>query len=171
VGRGGGCVFHTPGQLCVYPIASLTACEWSVGEFLQRFRSGLQRALAELGVSSQIRSGNHNLWGRSGMLAAMGVAVQHWVTCHGAFLNVSPCMSRFTHIDAIDPNALGRGEKPILSSLFAERRLAIRMTSVRAALVGGLTAAFDCTCHHIHSGHPLLRSSIGKTRERIARAS
>ena len=170
VGRGGGCVLHAPGQLCVYPILSLARCSWSVGEYMQRFHSGLCGGLEELGIHAQVREGQSGVWGRSGLLAAFGAAVRNWVTSHGAFINVNPAMSRFARVDTVAPEDTPVGQKATMSCLLAERRLAVRMASVRAALVAKLAASFACTRYHIYTGHPLLRKSLGSFRERIARA-
>jgi lipoyl(octanoyl) transferase len=171
VGRGGGCVLHAPGQLCVYPILSLRRCGWSVGDYLRRLHAGLREALEPLSIRAFERHGRFSVWGRSGLLAALGVSVQNWVTCHGAFVNVNPAMSRFALIDTIAPEAADDGEKTTMSCLLAERRLAVRMTSFRAALVPSLATAFSCSRYHVCSGHPLLRKRAEPSRERIARAS
>ena len=44
-----------------------------------------------------------------------------------------------------------------MSSLMAERRGSIKMTMVRAALVGRLSDAFGCDRYHLFTGHPYLR--------------
>ena len=41
IGRGGGCVVHTPGQLAIYPVVPLKWHRFSVGEYLDRLQSGL----------------------------------------------------------------------------------------------------------------------------------
>ena len=171
VGRGGGCVLHAPGQLCLYPIVPLPLVGWTVGEYLSRLQRGLTKALAECGVQPILRPGQYGLWGRSGLLAAVGVAVQNWVTCHGAFVNVNPAMARFAYVDATAEEREGNGAKGTQSSLFAERRLPVRMTSVRAALVPSFADSFSCCRYHVHSGHPLLPQRTEASRESIARAS
>jgi lipoyl(octanoyl) transferase len=171
VGRGGGCVYHTPGQLCLYPILSLERFGWSVGEYLRRLQHGLCRTLREFNIEPVLQEGEFGVWGRSGLLAAVGVAVRNWVTCHGAFLNVSPSMARFAYIDAVDPDRISSGRKSTLSCLLAERRLPVKMTSVRATIVQTLAEAFSCDRHHICTGHPLLNLRSEKSRESISRAS
>ena len=39
------------------------------------------------------------VWGRTGQLAAVGVAVRHWVTYYGAYLNVCPPMGLFRLVE------------------------------------------------------------------------
>jgi lipoyl(octanoyl) transferase len=95
----------------------------------------------------------HGVWGRTGQLAAIGVAVRHWVTYYGAYLNVCPPMGLFRLVES-DP----RGQTQ-MSCLVAERRGPVRMTAVRAALVRRLTECFGCDRYHLYTGHPRLRST------------
>jgi lipoate-protein ligase B len=162
---------HAPGQLCVYPIVSLARLGWSVGEFMRRFQNGLQLAFDHLIVRAKAHEGRFSLGGRAGVLAAMGVSVQNWVTCHGAFINVNPPMARFSKVDTLDPDRVRPGEKATMTSLLAERRVAVTMTNVRSALVAGLAEAFACSRHHIYTQHPLLSSELEGRRESTVRAS
>ena len=171
VSRGGGCVLHSPGQLCVYPIVALDRVGWSVGEYLRRLQAGVCATLQQCGLHPEVSERQFGVWGRTGLLAAIGVSVQNWVTCHGAFLNVNPSMALSTLIDGVDPGTVGPGRKTTFGCLLAERRLAVRMQNVRAALVASLAESFSCTRHHLYTGHPLLFAKIEKSREPIARAS
>ncbi len=151
VNRGGGCMVHCPGQLAVYPIVPLRWHEFSVGEYLQRFQAGLMETLDTLNIPGTAPPGRIGVWGRTGQLAAVGVAVRNWVTYYGAYLNVSPPMGLFRLVDT-DPDG-----QTAMSCLLAERRGSARMTAVRATLVGHLAEAFGCERYHLHTGHPWLR--------------
>jgi lipoyl(octanoyl) transferase len=152
VNRGGGCIVHCPGQLAIYPIVPLRWHGFSVGEFLDRFHAGLIETLADLNVPGSPAAGRHGVWGRTGQLAAIGVAVRHWVTYYGAYLNVCPPMGLFRLVES-DPHGQTQ-----MSCLVAERRGPVRMTAVRAALVRRLTECFGCDRYHLYTGHPLLRT-------------
>jgi lipoyl(octanoyl) transferase len=177
VNRGGGCIVHCPGQLAIYPIVPLRWHGFSVGEFLHRFQAALIATLADLNVQgSTSRDGKGDgfvlperpagclaqnvpvpasapgVWGRTGQLAAIGVAVRHWVTYYGAYLNVCPPMGLFRLVES-DP----RGQTQ-MSCLVAERRGSAKMPAVRAALVQRLTECFGCDRYHLYTGHPLLRN-------------
>ena len=91
------------------------------------------------------------VWGRTGQLAALGVAVRHWITYYGAYLNVCPPMGLFRLVETDPVN-----HKP-MSSLVAERCGPVRMTGVRAALVPRLAERFGCDRFHLYTGHPMLR--------------
>ena len=150
VKRGGGCLVHAPGQLAVYPILPLRWYGFSVGEYLDRFQTGIIDALGNLGIRGTCPQGRHGVWGRTGQLAAFGVAVRDWVTYHGAFINVSPPMGLFRLVKT------GPRQASRMSCLLAERGQPVRMTGVRAEVMRGLTDAFGCDRYHVYSGHPWL---------------
>ena len=151
VNRGGGCLMHSPGQLAIYPIVPLRWHGLSVGEFVRRLQAGIIETLDDLNVPSHAAAEASGVWGRTGQLAALGVAVRHWITYYGAYLNVCPPMGLFRLVES-DPI----GHAP-MSSLTAERRGQVRMPSVRSALVARLTERFGCDRCHLYTGHPLLR--------------
>ena len=163
--RGGGCLIHCPGQLAIYPIAPLRWHGFSVGEYLARLQAGLLASLDDLNVSGSTSENMASpgdgqpsqqvggIWGRTGQLAALGVAVRHWVTYYGAYLNVCPPMGLFR---LVDNNPFDRRR---MSSLAAERCGHVRMTSVRAALVRRLSESFGCDRYHLYTGHPMLRKT------------
>jgi lipoyl(octanoyl) transferase len=163
VNRGGGCVLHAPGQLAVYPIVPLERHGLTVGTFVDRFQAGLLAALEELGIQAHARPGRHGLWGRSGHLVSLGVAVKSWVTYHGAFINVAPASQalRFVETDPWDGAAA--------SSLAAERQQPVTMSRVREALVRQVAQALAGDRFHLYSGHPLLAHCRGHARESAAR--
>jgi len=151
VKRGGGCLVHAPGQLAIYPIVPLRWHNFTVGDFLDRLQLAILRALEELGIQGHPLPGTHGVGGRTGQLAACGVAVRNWVTWHGTFLNVSPPMGLFRLIDTDRPLC------PRMSCLVAERGHPVRMTRVRAEVVRHLAAVLGCDRYHLYTGHPLLR--------------
>lgn len=158
VNRGGGCLVHCVGQLAIYPLVPLAWHGFSLGEFLDRFQAGLLETLDDIPVRGHAPPGRHGIWGRTGQLAAFGVAVRRWVTYYGAYLNVGPPMGLFRLVDS-DPQ-----QGTSMSSLVTERRGSVKMTSVRAALVPRLAEAFGCERYHLYTGHPLLRGEVGRGR-------
>ncbi|MBI2824114.1 MAG: hypothetical protein HYX69_05395 [Planctomycetia bacterium] len=150
VNRGGGSLMHAPGQLAVYPIVPLEWHGWSVGAYVDRLQSGLVGAVAELGFHGHVPAGRRGLWGRTGRIAAVGVAVKNWTTYYGAYVNVSPArrLLSFVHADTT--------RRAAMSSLAIERQQPVNMTRVREALVRHLAAALDAPRYHVHTGHSLL---------------
>jgi lipoyl(octanoyl) transferase len=184
VNRGGGCLMHSPGQLAIYPIVPLRWHEFSVGEFLHRFRTGIIEALDDLNVPTRASGTEEGtvpifvqakmglspstplaktpsvpfpvgVWGRTGQLAALGVAVRHWTTYYGAYLNVCPPMGLFR---LVKTDSLAQRS---MSCLVAERCGPVRMTGVRSALVCRLAERFNCDRYHLYTGHPMLRRVYG----------
>jgi lipoyl(octanoyl) transferase len=161
VNRGGGCLLHAPGQLAVYPIVPLACHGFSVGEYLQRLQDGILATLADLGIAGQTRAGSHGIWGRTGQLVSLGVAVKSWTTYFGAYINVDPSLQPFRSIqsDAFGLTPAG--------SLAAERRQPVRMAAVRATIVHHLATALGCQRYHLYTGHPLLAPFARTAREAV----
>jgi len=151
VNRGGGTLVHCPGQLAVYPIVRLRWHEFSLGDYLHRLQTALADTLTELGVQVHLQLGRMGVWGRTGRIASLGVAVRDWVTWQGAFINVSPAMGLFRLVQS-DPLA-----SSCTGSLAAERCGVVRMATVRAVLVRQLSEAFGCDRYHLYTGHPWLK--------------
>ncbi|OHB66836.1 MAG: hypothetical protein A2V70_03915 [Planctomycetes bacterium RBG_13_63_9] len=156
VNRGGGTLLHCPGQLAIYPIVPLRWHGFSVGEYIERLQAGILETLDDLGIPGHVLPGREGIFGRTGQLAALGVAVRDWVTYYGAYLNVCPKMGLFRFVEA-DPVEADPHHQARMSCLVALRCGRVRMTSVRAALVHRLTEAFGCDRYHLYTGHPLLR--------------
>ena len=150
VNRGGGCMVHVPGQLAVYAIVPLRWYGLSVGGHLDRLQSALSEAMRNLNVRVHPPCGQYGLWGRTGQFATLGIAVRNWVAYHGAFINVEPAMGLFRLLETEGPHPTR------MTSLVAEVGRAARMTSVRAAVIAQLSAAFGCDRCHVSSGLPVL---------------
>lgn len=172
VNRGGGCVLHGPGQLSIYPIVPLRWYGWSVGSYLSRLQQSVTATLDELGVRWDVFPPSTGVWGRSGLLAACGIAVRHDVAIHGMFLNVNPSVSSCTFLDAVDPTTVVPGQKSNMGSLLAERRQAISAARLRATLIPHLAASFGTERYHLMTGHPFLTQQPRRaTHETRFRAS
>lgn len=169
VARGGGCLLHAPGQLAMYVITELSWHGWTVGEFLRRFQTALRGALNELGVPTKQLPDRFGLWGKTGLLAAMGVAVKYGVTSHGAYLNVDPDLRSIHRVEAVAAaeyaeltrrhSSLPR--RPIHTSLLSETSQPVKMATVQAAVAPQLAAAFGCPQYQLHTSHPLLPALTG----------
>lgn len=152
INRGGGCLWHGPGQLAVYPIVPLEFYGLSVGTYLDTLLAALEGTLADAQVGGIVRRGRRGLWSRSGQLVAVGAAVKHWTSYFGATINVAPPAHAWRGIVS-DPWTGTR-----MSSLAAERQQPVKMTQVRAAFVRRLADALGIGRVHVYTGHPLLRS-------------
>lgn len=164
VNRGGGTILHSPGQLAVYPVVPLLALGWTVGEFLDRFRRGLEAVLADIGLEKHLDRDALFLSGRTGQLVSFGLAVKSWITYYGAYINVHPArhLARLVQSDPAD--------RMPASSLMIERQSPVKMTSVRAAVIARLAESFGTPRYHVYSGHPLLSRSPNRHHESARRA-
>jgi len=153
--RGGGCLLHCLGQLAIYPILPLRWHDFALGEYLDRLQAALAETLIELGVQVRPQPGRYGVWGRTGQIVALGVAVRDWITWHGAYVNVSPALGLFRLVES-DP----LGQTP-MGSIAAERCGVVRMATVRSVLVRHLTEAFGCDRYHLYTGHPWLKAKAG----------
>lgn len=167
VDRTGGCVVHTPGQLAIYPIVPLPHFGWREHDFRQRLQRTGRLALEEIGITSEADSRLSGLWGRTGMLAAIGTSMQDETTFGGMFINVAPDMSTFGFVETAT-GFVASGEKTTMSCLLAERRQPVRMSKVRSALIEQFVTSFECDRHNIHTGHVWLQDRTGSERERTA---
>jgi len=170
IGRGGGCIGHVPGQLAIYPIVPLKTFGWSVGQYLQRLQNGLVDSLRTRGVSSYKRPGRFGLWGKSGMLASIGVAIQNWITSHGAFLNVR--CSRYSQmgIEANPESLACPGDSLTMSSLLEEMESSPTMVEMAHCVANHLSKRFEANYSTWTQGHPLLLEIVRQTRERKRQA-
>jgi lipoyl(octanoyl) transferase len=157
--RGGPSIIHGPGQLAIYPIARLEPLAWSVGQFMTRFHRGILAALQKSNVKTETHATSHHVWGRGGILSAMGVAVRHGVVHHGAFLNVNPPMRDYSLVESANSANLPPATKLSMTCLLAEGHRPARMTTMRSTLVESLATAFECDNYFLQTNHPLLHSS------------
>ncbi len=95
--RGGDITYHGPGQLVGYPIVSL-ATRKDLHAYLRLLEQVLIHALGCLGLAAGRRPGQTGIWLDRRKIAAIGVAVKRWVTCHGFALNVNNDLAPFSGI-------------------------------------------------------------------------
>ncbi|WP_131282833.1 lipoyl(octanoyl) transferase LipB [Blastopirellula marina] len=169
VSRGGGCVLHGPGQLAIYPIVPLRARNWTVGEYLERLQQALVTSAVSLGVPAYTRPGRYGVWGKSGLLAAVGAAVQNWITSHGAFLNIHASGDSQSFVEANPAELAAPGDSPIMGSLLSETDRPARIETVARIAARRLADSFDCVDRRWYEGHPLLFEISEHQRERLAR--
>lgn len=155
VNRGGGAIAHAPGQVAVYPIVPLEAHGWTIGQYLHRLQTGLTASLVELGLQCQVApaGARFGVWGRTGQIASLGVAVKNWTSYFGAYVNVSPPRRL---LSAVQTDSRRRAP---MSSLAIERQQPTQMSRVRESLVRNVAAAFDAPRYNIHTGHSLSPST------------
>jgi lipoyl(octanoyl) transferase len=168
VGRGGGAVLHGPGQIGVSLFATLADLglgRHAVGAYLERLEAGLEGAVRSLRCGAARDSRMHGIFGRTGLLAAVGVAVRRGVAWHGGFLNVQPAIELHRRIKSV-PVAAGAGTHT-MGSIEADVQRRVRLQDARAALVEHFVDAFDFPRSHIQSGFPVpIQDAVSAPSER-----
>ena len=174
MGRGGGAIPHGPGQVCAAIFArlddlGLSPCD--VGGYLGRFEAGLEAALRRLRCGTTRRPLMHGIFGRTGLLAALGVAIRGGVARHGGFVNVAADLGLCNRVRSV-PGGTGRSGGaglPTMGSVEADLQRRVRLQEARSAVVEGITEAFAFSRSHVQSGFPPA-GGVGPGR-RICRAS
>ena len=147
-GRGGRYTYHGPGQRVAYVMLDLTTRGNDVRAFVRGLEAWLIATLARFGVRGERRPGRVGIWvdrggpaipgdraAREGKIAAIGVRVRHWVTFHGASINVDPDLGHFAGI--VPCGVTGHG----VTSL-RDLGVAATMAEVDAALMAAFAEAF-----------------------------
>jgi lipoyl(octanoyl) transferase len=97
--RGGKLTFHGPGQLVAYPVLDLSHGRRDVRRYVRDLEETLIRTARDFGVTaarSPVPERKASIWVGNDKLAAIGVHLSRWVTTHGAALNVSTDLARFS---------------------------------------------------------------------------
>ncbi|HEX2117431.1 MAG TPA: lipoyl(octanoyl) transferase LipB [Alphaproteobacteria bacterium] len=102
-GRGGKYTWHGPGQRVAYVMLDLKRHGGDVRAFVCKLEDWMIATLARFNIRGERRPGRVGIWvdrggGREDKIAAIGVRVRHWVTFHGASLNVDCDLSAFRGI-------------------------------------------------------------------------
>jgi lipoyl(octanoyl) transferase len=147
VNRGGGCWFHSPGQMALYPVLPLQRLGLGVREYVNRLQLCILEVVRELGVPGGA-SGPDVLVGMR-PVACIGAAVRDWTTYFGAILNVNPDLYHHRLVRA------GPRHLP-MTSLQRECRRPFRIGHVRERLVEHFIARFQFADTLFFSGHPSL---------------
>jgi lipoyl(octanoyl) transferase len=92
--RGGRVTYHGPGQLVGYPIMGVT----DVVAFLRTMESALITALADEGVTAEVREGLTGVWVGDRKIGSIGLHVSRGVTMHGFAVNVDGDLQPFEWI-------------------------------------------------------------------------
>ena len=107
-GRGGQLTYHGPGQRVVYVMLDLKRRSPDIRAYVAGLENWIMAALATFGVTAERREGRVGLWvamerhgglpGTEAKIAAIGVRVRHWITFHGAAINLAPDLNHYAGI-------------------------------------------------------------------------
>ncbi|MFP4222111.1 MAG: lipoyl(octanoyl) transferase LipB [Phormidium sp.] len=96
--RGGEVTYHCPGQLVGYPILNLKRHQPDLHQYLRQLEASLILALAQFKLQGERVPGLTGVWLEGQKVAAIGIQVSRWITCHGFALNVCPDLRGFRDI-------------------------------------------------------------------------
>lgn len=156
--RGGGCWLHWPGQLAIYPIIPLDAERPRLDLYRTALYQALENVVTEFDVPCKRDTENSGLIADGREIASVGVAVKNWVAYQGCRLNVAPPLDKFDWVQS-NPN-LDRK----MTSLFRERRLPVRLQSVRESIARNFVEVFGFRDHF------LCHAPVDATVERLVHA-
>jgi lipoyl(octanoyl) transferase len=130
INRGGDVTYHGPGQLVGYPIVDLAAMgRRDVAWYMRTLEEALIVTVGHFGIPAGRIGGCAGVWVGNNKIAAMGVHLSRWVTCHGFALNVNPDLAWF---DCIIPCGIrNRG----VTSMERELGRAVVFSDVKEAVV------------------------------------
>ncbi len=159
VNRGGGCVFHLPGQLVGYLVMPLGGPGLDLRGYLERVHRVLVEVLAEFDLPASTRPGQPGVFLGNARVASVGVAVGRWIAYHGFTLNVSTFLEPFEVID--EPVAPAAGPPVRQASMESRRQRQAPMAKVREAVIRRVEEVFGLERHHLYTHHPSIRRKVG----------
>lgn len=165
VGRGGGAVLHQPGQVSVSLFAHLDDLglgRYDAGTYQERLEHALEGAVRAVRCGAARDSSLPGIFGRTGLLAAVGIAIRRGVAWHGGFVNVRPDLGLFHRVRTLPVAAAA--VRRTMGSIEADVQRPVRLQDVRSALVQHVVDAFGFPRAHIQSGFPgpIARSAGGR---------
>lgn len=99
VERGGDVTFHGPGQLVVYFIFNLSRRGRDLHQFLGNIKEGIVKTLEMFDIKADSHGEQTGVWVEGQKIASIGIAVKHWISFHGAAINLSTDLSEFGGIN------------------------------------------------------------------------
>jgi lipoyl(octanoyl) transferase len=136
VNRGGGCILHLPGQLCIYSIVPIEPTAAAITGYMARLHHVIGRVLEDFEIAGRWNESRLGVWVGDRLIATVGVAVRNWVTYYGAVLNVNPDLDLFRRF------RVGRREDGVMTSIERERRGRVRPSLVRERLIDRFASEF-----------------------------
>ena len=136
-GRGGDITYHGPGQIVGYPILNLKPDRCDVHRYVRDLEEVLIRVARDYDIEASRIEGLTGAWVGAEKLAAIGVRISRWITCHGFALNVTTDLS---HFDLILP--CGIPDRGVTS--LAQLGCTASRGEVEATIVRHFCAIFDC---------------------------
>ena len=157
VNRGGGCVFHLPGQLSrLFRPAAGNSRSDAVGEYLDRLHMAIVLVLEEFDLTGTFRPGVPGVFsGQRGSPRSASPSPA------GSPTMVSRSTSALISSSSTCWTSRDNGQAPLrYTSMEARRQRHTAMSKVREALVRRLEEVFGLERHHVYTKHPMIRGKV-----------
>jgi lipoate-protein ligase B len=139
VERGGDVTYHGPGQLVVYFVFNLSRRGRDLHVFMDSIQRGIILALADLGIKAEKGTENTGVWVHKRKIASIGVAVKHWISFHGAAINLNTNLADF---EKINPCGL---DAEVMTSAQEILRKKVDLKRFRGRLIEEYAGVFETT--------------------------
>lgn len=96
--RGGKATCHNPGQLVGYPILNLAKWHQDTHWYMRSIEQIIINTIEFLGIRAERKQGYTGVWTKDRKIAAIGVAIRHWIASHGFALNVNNDLAIFKSV-------------------------------------------------------------------------
>jgi lipoate-protein ligase B len=96
--RGGGVVYHGPGQLLVYPILNLRQFGLNVRSYVKNLERVALHLLESFDIQGSRRLGYPGIWVENAKIGFVGLHISRSISKHGLALNVNTELSYFNYI-------------------------------------------------------------------------
>ena len=143
VTRGGGITYHGPGQLVMYPIFDLGRRGKDLRGFIRNLEEGIINACAGYGLACSRDPEHTGVWIEGRKLASIGVAVTHWISYHGAAINLTTDLKKFQKINPCGLNP------ELMTSLKQETGQDVPLPEFAERLAEAYGAIFDTSFQDI----------------------
>lgn len=96
--RGGNITYHGPGQIVGYPVLDLSRWKKSLPWYVNRLEELIIMVLKDYGIEAGRKNHYRGVWINDQKIAAIGIAVNRWLTSHGFAFNVTVNKDHFALI-------------------------------------------------------------------------
>ena len=96
--RGGEATLHSPGQLVIYPVFSLSQIGLKVRDFIAALEKITQNLMQDLGIETKPEGKYAGLYTKKGKLCFFGLHISQGVSQHGLSINVDNDLILFNSI-------------------------------------------------------------------------
>ena len=153
VNRGGGCIYHQPGQIVAYLVLPLHRRGLELGGYVAALHEVLVNVLAEFDLKAQTVTDAPGVFLGHARVGSVAIAVNRWIASYGLTLNVGTYLAPFDLLE--EPGSAGWPLRQ--TSMEAQRQRQAPMAKVRESLIRQIEARFGLVRHHVYTDHPLVR--------------